>query len=194
MPLNIKFRNIGKLGIILAIIINMVLVGLWHGSKLIFIAFGFFQGLLFVPLILSGAFSKKSRLKTNKFGLPCLKDSVGILATLILQLFGFTIFRAENVGQAWRFIQQFGNVSIPFFSGLPKITLIPMELINRIPFVAAVLLFIIEWFSYKNRLEYALCLVSKFKLFFRYFIYLALFLMCIFFSGGEGREFIYQGF
>ena len=33
IPLNIKFRNLGNLGIILAIVINMVVVGLWHGAN-----------------------------------------------------------------------------------------------------------------------------------------------------------------
>ena len=59
-PLNFQFRRWGKVGVILAIIINMMVVGLWHGANWKYILFGLYHGLLFVPLILSGAFMKKT--------------------------------------------------------------------------------------------------------------------------------------
>ena len=63
MPLNVKFRSLGKWGTIFAIIINMVVVGIWHGPNWTFAVFGLYHGLLFVPLILSGSFFKKKKQK-----------------------------------------------------------------------------------------------------------------------------------
>ncbi len=104
MPLNIRFRDWGQFGMILAIVINMVLVGLWHGANWTFGAFGLYHGLLFVPLILTGAFAKKHKLKAGKWGLPTLKDFAGMFLTFLLVTIGLIIFRAESVGQAWQYI------------------------------------------------------------------------------------------
>ena len=75
MPLNIAFRNIGNTGIILAAMINLTLIGLWHGANWTFGVFGFYHGLLFIPLIISGAFGKNKKLKENSHGLPFLRTS-----------------------------------------------------------------------------------------------------------------------
>ena len=101
MPLNIKFRDWGNWGIILAIIINMVLVGLWHGANWTFAAFGLYHGLLFVPLILSGSFMKKSKLQTNRLGLPILKDFGRMVLTFTLVTIGLILFRAPSISAAW---------------------------------------------------------------------------------------------
>ncbi len=104
MPLNIKFRDWGNWGMILAIIINMVVVGMWHGANWTFAVFGLYHGLLFVPLILSGAFFKKAKIQTNKLGLPVLKDFGRIMLTFTLVTIGLMIFRAEKVPQVWEYI------------------------------------------------------------------------------------------
>ena len=101
MPLNIKFRDWANWGMILAIIINMVLVGLWHGANWTFAAFGLYHGLLFVPLILSGSFMKKSKLQTNRFGLPILKDFGRMVLTFTLVNIGLILFRAPSISVAW---------------------------------------------------------------------------------------------
>jgi D-alanyl-lipoteichoic acid acyltransferase DltB (MBOAT superfamily) len=194
MPLYEKFIKAGKSGIIAAIIINFALVGLWHEANLTWLFFGLLQGVLFIPLIVSGSFMKIKKFKPNKYGLPDVKDFTGMLGTFILFSLCLIIVRAENIGQAGTFVRQLAGGSLPFFSGLPRITLVPMELINKIPFVVAIFIFIIEWCSYTSKFEYALCLVARANIVLRYFIYLSMFLMCIFFSGGEAHEFIYQGY
>ena len=103
-PLNFQFRRWGKAGMILAIIINMMVVGLWHGANWTFVVFGLYHGLLFVPLILSGAFMKKTQLTINRIGLPVLKDFGWMLLTFALVTFGMIIPRAESIGQAWGYI------------------------------------------------------------------------------------------
>lgn len=101
MPLNIKFRDWGNWGMILAIIINMVIVGMWHGANWTFAAFGLYHGLLFVPLILSGAFFKKAKLQTNRLGLPILKDFGRMVHTFGLVTIGLMLFRAPSISAAW---------------------------------------------------------------------------------------------
>ncbi len=100
IPLNIKFRQYGKQGIILAIIINMITVGIWHGANWTFIVFGLFHGLLFIPLILSGSVFKKKKISVNKYNLPKFIDFIKIIGTFLLVTLSLIIFRAENVTQA----------------------------------------------------------------------------------------------
>ena len=59
MPLNIAMRGWKQLGLVLAVIINMVLIGFWHGADWTFGVFGLYFGMLYVPLILRGKFGKK---------------------------------------------------------------------------------------------------------------------------------------
>lgn len=101
MPLNIKFRDLGKWGIALAAFINMMLVGLWHGANWTFAAFGLYHGFLFVPLVLSGAFFKKAKLQTNRLGLPVLKDFGRMVLTFGLVTIGLILFRAPSILDAW---------------------------------------------------------------------------------------------
>lgn len=97
MPLNIKFRNLNKWGIIFAILITFILIGLWHGADWTFGLFGLYHGLLYVPLILSGAFYRKTKLTTNQYGLPVFRDFCRILLTNILVMFGLLLFRAPSL-------------------------------------------------------------------------------------------------
>ena len=117
MPLNIMFRNMGKFGIILAIMINMLIVGMWHEANWTCFAYGLYHGLLFVPLILTGSFNKRQQLQANRWGLPKIGDFGKMLLTFFLVTLSFIIFRAENIGKAWEYILHlFGNglISMPF--------------------------------------------------------------------------------
>jgi D-alanyl-lipoteichoic acid acyltransferase DltB (MBOAT superfamily) len=58
MPLNIAFREIGNWGIAFAAIINLLVIGFWHGANWTYGFFGLYHGLLFIPLVFSGAFGK----------------------------------------------------------------------------------------------------------------------------------------
>ena len=119
-PLNFRFRHWGKVGMIIAIIVNMVVVGLWHGANWTFVVFGLYHGLLFIPLVLSGAFMKKDQLRTNKIGLPVLKDFGRILLTFVLVVVGVIIFRAESVGMAWEYVCGMFTSSIFVFEDIPR--------------------------------------------------------------------------
>ena len=101
MPLNIRYRSLGKVGIILAIIINMVVVGLWHGANWTYGVFGIYQGLLFIPLVLSGSLIKNSKQEILKNELPKLVDYGKMIGVFLLMSVGMMFFRATNLYEAF---------------------------------------------------------------------------------------------
>ncbi|MEG1866737.1 MAG: MBOAT family O-acyltransferase [Bacteroides sp.] len=100
MPLNVSFRNKGKGGSILAIIVTFVLIGLWHGSSWTFVLFGLYHGLLYIPLILSGAFFKKKKIKKYKNGLPTVSVVLKMASTYLLVALGLILFRSATLADA----------------------------------------------------------------------------------------------
>lgn len=191
MPLNIKFRNLGKLGIILAIIINMIVVGMWHGANWTFLVFGLYNGLLFIPLILSGSIFKKKKLKTNNFGLPVINDFLKMIRTFLLFTFGLIIFRAENIEHAWHFIKNMLTGLISFSDYLQTIKLVYREVgIGISTFI--LLFFVAEWIGRHH--EFALQnLGVQWKRPLRYAMYF-LFIISILWLGGKQEPFIYFQF
>ena len=112
MPLNIRFRNIGKWGIALAVIINLVVIGLWHGANWTYALFGLYHGLLFLPLIFWGSFGKNKKIKPyeltimrHKFTLPKFSDLMKMIATFCLVAVGHIIFRAPDIHSAFQFAE-----------------------------------------------------------------------------------------
>ena len=185
MPLNIKFRDWGNWGMILAIIINMVLVGMWHGANWTFAVFGLYHGLLFVPLILSGAFLKKTKLQTNKLGLPVLKDFGRMVLTFVLVMIGQLIFRADSIGQLWVYICGICDKSLLSTPWL-------MNRIYYIPqFAFILLMFAAEWLQRKQ--EYALAIDNVQSKTLRYSIYVVLIILLLW-VGGQAETFIYFQF
>lgn len=186
MPLNVRFRNIGSLGLILAVIINMIVIGIWHGANWTFAVFGLYHGLLFIPLILSGSFGRKKKLKTNVYGLPSINDFVKMLNTYLLVAFGLIIFNSQSVEQAVSFIRGLLN-----FSNLTSLTAEGIRVLAQSLFFALLML-LAEW---KQRdKEYALQIDSIIpKKLFRYAVYWILLILVILFSGEE-QIFIYMQF
>lgn len=140
-PLNIAFRDYGKFGMSIAIIINLVLIGMWHGANLTFAIFGLYHGLLFVPLIYSGVFMKKQKLQTGFWDLPRFKDSIKMLFTFLLVSIGLVIFYAPSIKDACDFfVNMYNNnvFSMPKFIGMNNAVFIV-----TIPFI--IVTFLSEW-------------------------------------------------
>jgi D-alanyl-lipoteichoic acid acyltransferase DltB (MBOAT superfamily) len=181
-PLNIAFRNLNNLGIILAVIINFVLIGFWHGANWTFGLFGLYHGLLYIPLVLSGAFGKKKKLKPNTKGLPQFTDFCKMVGTFLLVAFGLIIFRADCISDAINFIT--GIVTNTFFA-LPPISMGKVKLLI-VAFLVITMLSL-EW-STRNW-EYPIQDIS-FKTLYRWCIYVALTLL-ILTTAGDQVQFIY---
>ena len=186
MPLNVKFRGWGTTGLLLAIIINMVVIGIWHGANWTYAVFGLYHGLLFIPLVLTGSFAKKKKLIANRYGLPTGGDFTKMVGTYLLVAFGLIIFNAPSVGQAGMFIEGLLN-----FSNMATITAEGLRMLVLSLFFAALML-IAEW---KQRdKEYALQIDTIFpKKVVRYAIYWVLLIISVLFSGEE-QVFIYMQF
>ena len=153
MPLNLTWRNWGKWGMILAIIINFVICGLWHGDNWTFVFLGLYHGLLYIPLIFSGAIFKENKIETYKWGFPKPRILFRILLTFSLVTISFVFFRADNIEQAFVYIKNvFVWRSLHFF---------PMRYLADIaPVVLLILFFIcIEWIGRTQ--EYAIAGIGK---------------------------------
>lgn len=186
-PLNFQFRRWGKIGVILAIFINMVVVGLWHGANWTFVLFGIYHGLLFVPLILSGAFMKKDKLRTNRIGLPVLKDFFRVLLTFILVLIGWIIARSSSVGMAWKYVCGICNGSlftIPMLMSrayyIPKV-------------VPAFIMIVVEWLQKEKEHGLKLGFDTRFT-WLRFLLYFVILLLTWIYSEPGETTFIYFQF
>jgi D-alanyl-lipoteichoic acid acyltransferase DltB (MBOAT superfamily) len=105
MPLNIKFRDLGKWGIALAAFLNMMLVGLWHGANLTYLAFGVYHGILFCLLILIG----KDRVPKHA---AWYNRVIHVVLTGILCVIGWVIFRAPDMPTAFLYFKQLCSSSL----------------------------------------------------------------------------------
>ena len=131
--------------------IIFLLSGFWHGANWTFVLWGAYHALLFVPLLLMGK-NRRYRdtvatitlpdgtIKTK--WLPSLKETWQMLFTFALAVFGWIIFRAENVGQVGEIVSQICSdslLSVPWLMtrdfyvplAIALFVLILVELINR---------------------------------------------------------------
>ena len=156
--------------------------GFWHGANWTFIVWGAYHALLFLPSILLG----KNRKYTNSVAesriLPNVKELFQMGITFILVLFGWIIFRAEDIHHFWFYISKIFSSS--FFT-VPH--LVSTKIISLI-----VIFMLIEWTGRKN--QYALeKLGLKWKPIFRYIMYYAIMILVFLFAGKE-QQFIYFQF
>ena len=137
-PLTIIFRNLGKFGLILSIIINFAICGLWHGANWTYILFGVLNGIYFVPMILGDKMNKKRKNKANYTMLDFLK--MGLVFSMFM--FSLLLFRASS-------LTDFYNQVAYLFSGsLIEIPYIPFNkplIIQTLIFI--VIMFATEWFT-----------------------------------------------
>ncbi len=184
-PLSIYFRDYGKAGLILAILLNFTLIGIWHGANWTFVLFGFINGLYFIPLILRGTINKKK--KADKDGLlPSLSVFLNIAATFLLVMFTFVLFRADSVSQAFDYYRRLFSMSI--FSSF-EVT----EKVNAITTLIAIFIMLAaEWLQRAKEHPLQIDFIKGFAL--RATIYFALIGYILSFSAIKNADFIYFKF
>lgn len=172
--------RVSKAKVVRNTFIIFLVSGLWHGANWTFVAWGAYHALLFLPLILLG----KNRRYTNNVAedkiLPSMRELLQMLLTFFLVVFGWIIFRAENIHQALDFLGHLINssmFSIP--TAIPGLTLL---------FTLAML--IVEWLTRTK--EYGLAIKIKHR-WVRYVIYYILTFLIMFYSS-ESETFIYFQF
>ena len=164
--------------------IIFLLSGFWHGANWTFIAWGAYHAILFLPLILTD----KNRKYTNQIAegrlLPTLKETGQMLLTFFLAVFGWIIFRAESIGQAWEYVCGILNKSLFSVPWIHSATyILPM------PFILAVFV-LLEWVGRNG--EYPQPLRQSKKIW-RWATYL-FFVIMVFAFGTPSESFIYFQF
>jgi D-alanyl-lipoteichoic acid acyltransferase DltB (MBOAT superfamily) len=157
--------------------------GLWHGANWTFIAWGFYHALLFLPLLLAGKNRKYTNTVAENSLLPTGKELLSMLMTFALVSFGWIIFRAESMQQAFGYISRMCSSSL--FSE-------PLLTSGKKALLFSVILIIVEWFGRKN--QHAIEKISVWNQTFRWSFYLiiASIIMTIIYSGTQSTFIYFQ--
>ena len=159
--------------------------GLWHGANWTFIAWGAYHALLFLPLILLGKNRKYKDVVAQDRVFPSLKECGQMLLTFFLVVFGWIIFRADSIGQAWDYMTRVFNASL--FS-------VPWLDTRRfyIPMLVSILaMLIVEWIYRDGRPILSFTIIRAQWL--RFAVYFLL-VFSVFWFGGKAESFIYFQF
>ena len=179
-PLSIFFRDFGKWGLTLAIVINFLIIGFWHGPQWTYVLFGFLHGIYYVPLILSGKLNK--RMKSDKTSLfPSIGELFNIVKTFVLVMLTFLVFKASSLGELKGYLLRLLSFSI---FPLPNATI---EIA-----IFVVIMFVVEWLQRSK--EHALQIDHIKNGAVRWAIYYAVAFMCIYFFLKTPVNFIYARF
>ena len=174
--------------------IIFLLSGFWHGANWTFVLWGAYHALLFVPLLLMNK-NRRYRdtvatvtlpdgtIKTKL--LPSLKEAGQMLLTFALAVFGWIIFRAQDISQFGEVISTICSdslLSVPFLK--TRSFYIPL-------FINIMILLGVEW---QNRTEsHGLAKISE-KRNVRYIVYYILLFIMIYAQPTSDATFIYFQF
>lgn len=115
LPLNIKFRKKGVNGTIIAIMLNMTFIGMWHGANWTFLLFGIYHGLWYIPLMVSGQFFKKRSIEVNAKGWPQTPYVFKMVGIYLVVTFGLMVFHSANMTE---FFHVWGSIFSHWNGGL----------------------------------------------------------------------------
>lgn len=177
-PLVIQFRDYEKKGLIAAIVLNFVLIGIWHGPRYTFVLFGLLHGLYYIPLILTNKLNKKKKFSKS---FPTIPEMGNIFLTMVMVCFAFILFAAPTLTDA---IGMYGRVfSLSFFS-IPQF--IKVKILGFI-----FILVLIDWMNkdQEHGLE-----ISRFNPIMRRALYVFLTFMIMYFGVFGNGNFIYEQF
>jgi alginate O-acetyltransferase complex protein AlgI len=109
LPLRMSLRHLGDWGLALAIFINMVAVGVWHGPRWTYLAFGCINGLY---MIVSAFTLKKRNVYFRQHPvLSRLRQYFAPLLTFHLMVLTHIFFQASDLGAALFYIGHIGSLS-----------------------------------------------------------------------------------
>ncbi len=167
-------------------LIIFLVCGFWHGANWTFIAWGAFNALLFIPLLLRKTNRKNlDVVAANTIFLPTWKELLQVLGTFALAVCGWVIFRAPTIGDVGAFFNQM------LFSG--TLWTNPLTLLkdtNSNIFILIIVLIFAEWLARKR--EHALACLPKYRVV-RWLIYIII-LQLILVYGKSFNQFIYFQF
>ena len=180
-PLSFNFRNLGKLGLIIAIIINFTICGIWHGANWTYVLFGILHGCFFIPLILNGTLNRKKKIAEGK-RYPSIREFINMLSLFTLVTLTFILFRSENIGHAILYISDIFSYSLFLIPEIPSIKLI---------FLVIIFIFF-EWLGREG--EYAIeNIFILYERSVRWMIYTIFVVLILYYAGAE-QPFLYFQF
>ena len=94
------------------IMVIFLVSGLWHGANWTFVAWGAFNALLFIPLMLSGRNRKYLDHAGDGRLVPSLRELAGILVTFGFTLVAWVLFRADTITQAFDYLRRMAARSL----------------------------------------------------------------------------------
>lgn len=146
MPLNLRYRDYGKWGLYLATIVNLVLVGAWHGANWTYVVFGLYHGLLLIAIMENDKrrkkFEKKHLLKKKEWYIWSRR-----LLCFVMWCIGQMIFRSESMSSFWSTMAQIGK-------GFGMINLLDPN-VFAFGLLSVVLLFVKDYLDeYKSRFHF----------------------------------------
>ena len=157
--------------------------GFWHGANWTFIAWGAFNAVLFLPLILLGKNRKHTDTVAEGRLLPNVKEVWQMGLTFLLITLTRVFFRSENIGQAFEYFG--GMVQFDTWQAVYRIFMMSETWL-------VIGMLIIEWIGRKNQFGLEK-LGLTWKPVIRYAMYYAIILL-IFFFVGKDQAFIYFQF
>ena len=104
MPLSLRFRAFGTMGVLSALLISFTVVGIWHGARWTYVVFGLLQGMfLAVGLLVSGRMKKQAAIIPS-----WVRRCAGTIVTFILIAISLVFFRSPSLGVAWDILSRIG--------------------------------------------------------------------------------------
>jgi alginate O-acetyltransferase complex protein AlgI len=187
-PLSFIFRTYGKAGTIIAIIINFVLVGLWHGANWTFVVYGFLHGCYFIPLILGGKVNANKTIAKDRL-LPSFREFTNVVGTFLLIMLTLIIFNAHSMTEAVDYYRHLFSGSLFSAPVLPE-GMRSIKVILTLVFIC--MMFAIEWIGRQQ--TYAIATLGlKWYAPLRWTMYYLIIFLIFYFSGSE-QQFIYFQF
>jgi len=212
-PLNIFLRDLGKTGLVLAILINFTLIGLWHGPSWTYVAFGFLNGCYFIPLVLRRGRRKKrveggggrkrmefggggertrvngggERTRVNGGGgIKRNRAAAGRIGTFLLVMASIVVFRSGSLNQALGFYRRiFSSSLFSRFSVFEKLN-------TAVTLICIAMMFAAEWAQRDKRHVLQIDGIRAFPV--RALIYFGLMGIILTFAATKNADFIYFRF
>lgn len=161
--------------------IIFILCGLWHGANWTYILWGAFNGLLFLPLLLTGSNKKYKDTVSADRVYPTYRELGMMLITFALVSVGWIIFRADNIENMTSFLVSIITNQVLFIK--------PKGLLSLCFFIT--ILIIVEW-SQRNKNHALAFLDKRFNIGVRWTVYLLLIYWIFKYSVADGNFIYFQ--
>lgn len=184
LPLAGTFRQWGRWGISLSLIITFVVLGIWHGAGWNFVVYGLIQGLVIIFEQNTSTLRKTVRERVGNG----IATTYSILRTYIIFALSLVFFKCPSLSSAWYFIS---HISLQAHDSWKEMNLGMQDHTAIVAGVAFVLVMVYEFFTDRRDLFQ---LLAKRPTWQRWAVYYML-VVALFIYGKYGEDtFIYLQF